>query len=268
MEILENFLEFKNESSEYKNVVKSKITFKIVKCVLPAVLSNVIDTNSASIKSVSFEWKKFQFLYVFSTLIGSSFSHEIVNELQKDSNVKIFLEKLLNNQIMSKAQLLQLNQNLPKRIIDNIIQNFSIFNGKYHEIMWMCIDFLLGEPKLYAIAKEEDTDILENLIEKYKETSELASPHSLASLVKSATSLNHLVNSSSSREILFKKFLPILESLYKFIWENHQDVRNFNDSYNQFLELIFSRDNLILDTDNLLKSFLVEVINSFIFYIF
>ena len=55
MEILENFLEFKNESSEYKNVVKSKITFKIVKSVLPAVLSNVIDTNSASIKSVSFD---------------------------------------------------------------------------------------------------------------------------------------------------------------------------------------------------------------------
>lgn len=261
MKILENLLEFRNESLEYNNVVKLKIDLKLVKCVLPSVLSNTSETNVLVKRSISLEWKKFVFLCLFSTLVGSSYSREIAAELQKDPNIKTFLEKLLSNQIMSKTQLLQLDQNLPKNISDSIIENFSIFNGKYYEIMWICINFLLGNPKLYAIAKSQNTSILENLIENFKETTELASPHSLASLVKSATSLNYLVNSSNSRGILYEKFLPILNSLYKFIWDNHQDVRNFNDSFCQFLELIFSRENLLFDSDNLLKKFLVEVIN-------
>jgi hypothetical protein len=260
MKILENLLEFRNESLEYTNVVRLKIDLKLVKGVLPSILSNTSETNVLVKKSISLEWKKFVFLCLFSTLISSSNSKEISAELQKDPNTKIFLENLLSNQIMSKTQLLQLDQNLPKNISDNIIENFSIFNGKYYEIMWICIDFLLGDPKLYAIVKSQNTRILENLIENFRETTELASPHSLASLVKSAKSLNYLVNTSDSRGVLYEKFLPILNSLYKFIWDNHQDVRNFNDSFIQFLGLIFSRENLLFDSDNLLKKFLVEVI--------
>jgi hypothetical protein len=199
------------------------------------------------------------FLCIFSSLINTSFSKEITSELINNVDTKSFLVKLINIEVLSKTDILKLDKDLPNSIIDNIIERFSIFNGKYFEIMWIIFDYVLGQPKLYAILKEKNPNIIETLIKKYKEDIELASPHCLASLVKSAKNLLFLVNSNDLKSLHYKGFLEILSDLYKLIWDIQQDVKNFNDSFNEFLNLIFFRENLTCDDDHSFKNFLIEV---------
>ena len=261
IEILENLLQFRNISAEYLKTVQLKISHKLIKCMIPSILSNLgaDETQIASKKSLSAEWKKFLFLCIFSTLINTTFRQEITPELLGNAHLKSFLTKLINIEILSKTNLLKLDKDLPSSTLENIVERFSIFNGKYFQIMWTIYDYLLGEAKIYAFLKETNANIVESLIAKYKEDLELASPHCLASLVKSAKSLLSLVTSGDMRGKYHEDFLVILSNLYKLIWDIQQDVKNFNDSYNEFLDLIFCVENIAYDQDHSFKKFLMDV---------
>ena len=56
--------------------------------------------------------------------------------------------------------------------------------------------------------------------------------------------------------------MNIFEILYKQVWENKEDVRSFIDAYNQFLNVIFSREIILNDHNDLFKNMIKRVIKN------
>ena len=83
-------------------------------------------------------------------------------------------------------------RDLPDSIYNNLIEKFSVFNGKYLEITWSIYDFLLREKTLFKLYNDNKINLLETLIEKYRNSIDLTSPHVLASLTKSFQNLIYL----------------------------------------------------------------------------
>ena len=51
----------------------------------------------------------------------------------------------------------------------------------------------------------------------------------------------------------------IINSLFEHIWEDQQDVKSFSESYNQFLDSIFTPDSLRNDSDESFRQLLVRI---------
>lgn len=51
----------------------------------------------------------------------------------------------------------------------------------------------------------------------------------------------------------------IINSLFEHIWEDQQDVKSFTESYNQFLDSIFTLDSLRNDSDESFRQLLMRI---------
>jgi hypothetical protein len=74
-------------------------------------------------------------------------------------------------------------------LIDNLNENYSIFNGKYLENLWKIYDFYLKNYNL-LLGKDQSLSsinhVLDILLSKYEESLDLVSPHSLSLIIKSS----------------------------------------------------------------------------------
>lgn len=74
-------------------------------------------------------------------------------------------------------------------MIDNLNENYSIFNGKYLENLWKIYDFYLKNYNL-LLGKDQSLSsinhVLDILLSKYEESLDLVSPHSLSLIIKSS----------------------------------------------------------------------------------
>jgi hypothetical protein len=51
----------------------------------------------------------------------------------------------------------------------------------------------------------------------------------------------------------------VFHLLYTEVWENKLDVKNFHDSYQEFLEFLFTDELLVNDSDDSFKNLIVHV---------
>jgi tRNA guanosine-2'-O-methyltransferase len=101
---------------------------------------------------------------------------------------------------------------------------------------WKIYSFLLEKKSICQVLKENNKNIVNDLLTKYNESIELVPSQDLSSFIDSSTSfVQHICGDCKSQEI----FAQIIENLYFNIWENKEDVRNFIDSFNSFLNAIF-----------------------------
>lgn len=85
-----------------------------------------------------------------------------------------------------------------------------MFNGKYLEITWSIYDFLLREKTLFKLYNDNKINLLETLIEKYKNSIDLSSPHVLAALTKSSQNLIYLTLANQQVNLNHLKFFRVL----------------------------------------------------------
>ena len=97
-------------------------------------------------------------------------------------------------------------------------------------------------------------DLSSHLIAKYQNTLDIISPYCLASLI-SCTKNFFFTNSSESRGTLVNIFLE----LKKMLWDIRDDVRNFSDSYNALLKVLFAKEIYKNDSDGSIKDLVLKV---------
>ena len=108
---------------------------------------------------------------------------------------------------------------------------------------------------LYQSKLLQDYDDLSlNLITKYQNTLDIISPYCLASLI-SCTKNFFFTNSTESRGTLVIIFLE----LKKMMWDIRDDVRNFSESYNAFLNVLFAKEIYENDSDGSIKDLVLKV---------
>jgi hypothetical protein len=103
-EILENMLDFKTNYT----LIKSQILSKLLKTVLPSVISSINQTNPS--KSYSSVWKNYIILNIFSSLIKTSYSNDLADEISKlpKNEFNTFIDNLINLKSFTKAMFLTL----------------------------------------------------------------------------------------------------------------------------------------------------------------
>jgi hypothetical protein len=85
---------------------------------------------------------------------------------------------------------------VPNYVIENVLVNFSIFTGRMLQILWFIFDFLLenytqGVDELF---KSQNINLVENLLQKYKNTIDLIAPQFLDAFIKSARNFIRIIN--------------------------------------------------------------------------
>jgi hypothetical protein len=105
-EILENLLDFKTNNK----LIRSQILSKLLKSVLPLVISSV--NKATPNKNYSNFWRNYIILNLFSSLIKTSYSNDLADEISKLSKNEfdLFIDNLINLKPFTKAMLLTLNK--------------------------------------------------------------------------------------------------------------------------------------------------------------
>ena len=135
-----------------------------------------------------------------------------------------------------------------------------MINGKFYENMWMVYDFLLRE----NVSKKDVNTLLDTLLAKYKESLELISPQCLSAFVKCSKQFSRLITEPHQT----KEWIEIFEHLYKLIWDIEVDVKNFNESLEEFLDNFLTEKLVRNDADdNLYKNTVAKVSFFFLFFI-
>ena len=148
---------------------------------------------------------------------------------------------------------------MPEELIDDLMKNYSQYNGQYFTNLWTVYDFILMNSK---IDKRNISD--ENfkvLLHKFKDTLDLMSPHCLASLIKSAR--NFFAATFKESQVLL---VEVFDGLFNILWDMRDDAKNFNESYAQYLEVLFNPKNLVNDSDRIIKDFIITVNFSIFFF--
>ena len=225
--LLENLVNFVQQPS-------SLISDKLTKQLLPLVEAN-LDTQS---NEFSLEWKRFICLSVYASLIQSNLKRNKSMEL-----IQFALrnkEKLVRLKPLSKSQLQKLQNNstgTDTAIKDDLIQQYSEFNGQYLEKIWQSKAFLMRH------------DISLDFTSEYADSLELVSPHCLASLIECAKSLRVTPG------------LPnVFQSILKLVWELREDSRLFSDSYQAYLDCLISQEVFKSNADFLITT-LIDLID-------
>ncbi len=131
------------------------------------------------------------------------------------------------------------------------------------ENLWKIYDFYLKNYNL-LLGKDQSlssiNNVLDTLLSKYEESLDLVSPHSLSLIISSSINFIELFKLSGdevqfSADFLFfiihyflliskksyvDRYLNILRNFYGQIWGFYQDIRNFNDAFESFINILFS----------------------------
>jgi tRNA G18 (ribose-2'-O)-methylase SpoU len=206
----------------FDNIIQFKdsvlIRDKLIKQYLPVIELNLQEVNN--LNNFNIEWKRFIFLNIYTSLIKSNISKTkpFIDFAVKNQN------KLLSLKPLNKSFINKLNKDVSDLIINDLMDQYSIFNGQYLEIIWQSNEFLL----------KHNSNI--DLITAYEQSLELASPHCLASLVKFSKSLNPSQYVSN--------LVDLFNLIYQLIWDIREDVKNFNDSFQAFLDCLINKEIL------------------------
>lgn len=139
-----------------------------------------------------------------------------------------------------------------EELIDDLIKNYSQYNGQYFTKLWTVYDFILRNSKIDKRSiSDEDFKVL---LQKFKDTLDLISPHCLASLIKSAR--NFFAATFRESQILL---VEVFDGLFKILWDMRDDAKNFNESYTQYLKVLFNPKNLQNDSDGIVQDFILKV---------
>lgn len=84
---------------------------------------------------------------------------------------------------------------MSNELIENLNENYSLFNGKYLETLWIIYDFYLKNNSLLIEKTNLMTiDNLTNLmLVRYEESLDLVSAQALCSLIRSSKNFVHLI---------------------------------------------------------------------------
>ncbi|CAF0769437.1 unnamed protein product, partial [Brachionus calyciflorus] len=256
-DLIKNLLTFDNNSIEFKKSVRPRIWEKVSR----AFLSEIVYTFSDNTVKNSFScfWKKCIMLSIFTALIKTHFKEEILIEI-KSLNNKNFLKELLDLKSVSKSTLSAFTKDLPESVTNNIFENYSIFSGKYCELLWIVYDFFLKDlDSFLKIIENDDILSIKILLERFKNFSDLTSPSFLSSLVKSACRFKYLIGKNEENRKFRPEFSELLSILYKQIWEIDEDVKNFYGAFTEFLKILLSTELIENDEDNLFKNLIIDI---------
>ena len=105
-EILENMLDFKTNNK----LIRSQVLSKLLKSVLPSVVSSI--NLTATNKSYSNVWRNYITLNIFSSLVKTSYSNDIADEISKlpKSECNSLTNNIINLKPLTKSMLLTLNR--------------------------------------------------------------------------------------------------------------------------------------------------------------
>jgi hypothetical protein len=144
---------------------------------------------------------------------------------------------------------------MPDSIIENITNNFSVINGRFHETIWTIYDYLFKQSQLNSKLS------IDNTLDKYKSTLELISPQCLSVIVKCCRNFANFIveNKKECTELI-----EIFKKSYQLIWDIELDVRNFNNSLSAFLDNLFDKQLVLNDKKNTYKDFIIEISNDMI----
>jgi hypothetical protein len=182
--VLENVVNFEKKSNEYRSVIGAKLTSKLARTLIPAIITGLEETLLAGERNnFANEWRKFIHLNLFSSLLSTNYASELLNRLEPGGQL---LMSLVSHAVPVKADMMKLikppsataNQT---RLFDSLIANYSVFNGKYHEIVWKMYDSFLHTPSLQS---EASSNLNEILSDKMASLIDVASPFFLASYTK------------------------------------------------------------------------------------
>lgn len=148
---------------------------------------------------------------------------------------------------------------MPERQIDDLLQKYSLINGKYHQIIWLIYSFVLKNQIKFTPLLNNQHNLMKILLEKFQEIIDLISPHFLSSIVKCVEYFIPAVISKESSETDRQMLNQIYLTLFKNIWEIKEDVRNFSDAYNEYLIVLFNKTLIENDHDNYFKSLIKQV---------
>jgi hypothetical protein len=144
---------------------------------------------------------------------------------------------------------------MPDSIIDNITNNFSIINGRYHDTLWTIYDFLFKQHQLNSKLS------LNVMLDKYKSTLELISPQCLSTIIKSCKNFASFIIRNKKDQ---SELIEIFDKSYELIWDIELDVRNFNNSLCLFLDNLLDKELVLNDNKNSYKDFIIKISNDMI----
>lgn len=180
-EFIRSLLIFRNESKDFKCQLSAHFKARILKNFLPHFISNLIKTTNTK-PTIATEWKRF----IAINLIGCIVENYECTSLLAESvfNEKVTVRELIDVKILTKAEFVKLEKNLPNEIVNDILENYSIYNGQYFTQLWVIYDFLIGDIRANKCRlSDEDFKLL---LGRFSDTLDLISPHCLAKFIKCA----------------------------------------------------------------------------------
>jgi len=231
--LLENLIDFDFDSE--LGLVMPLVSDKLVKQMLPLIESNL---NMAVSNEFSSEWKRFICLAMYICLIRSlklnnTKSAQLIEFALRNKQTLIRLRPLSKSYIQKLAFK---NNSIQADIMQDLVSQYSEFNGQYLQKVWQSNSFLI----------QHDSSI--DLLDEYADSLELASPHCLASLIECSQCFR-----------VTPSLMNVFQSIFKLVWEIREDSRLFNDSYQKYLQCLLTNE-VFKSNSHFLIDTLIELI--------
>jgi len=220
--ILENLLRFHEKSTSYAVQIQPKLTFKLVKSLLPVIISNTnqsaspqsnVNKKKNSISKLIEKGRKWPGFYLkvyigmekvrFIKFALDCFEYKLIerNSIRNGEPKRVYqqsywfanVDQIVLGQITKVSKLkwtdarilfkvLMFSRDMPLNLKEYLNENYSTFNSRYYKVIWSISEFLLSESGHFK--QPNSAFIFERLLDKFGNVIELASPNFLHSLVK------------------------------------------------------------------------------------
>ena len=86
---------------------------------------------------------------------------------------------------------------MPEIIRENILENYSIFNGRCCQLIWTVCDFILMDLEIFSkIVNDNQVLSIEIFLNKFLNFADLTSAGFLSSLIRCASRLKYFINNN------------------------------------------------------------------------